>query len=100
MCDHTLPHVQQHQTLPPRSGGIRHCHVSHGSRSRLPAQEGSGAAMCPKALDPASLLRRALAPPHVPCLLTPPPRSGGIWRYHVSRGYLLEMNKEVFGCNG
>jgi hypothetical protein len=46
-----LPRVPQLRTLPPSSGGLWCCYVSHGSRSRLPMQEGSGATMCPMALS-------------------------------------------------
>jgi hypothetical protein len=54
-----LPRVTWFRTLPPCSVGLRCCHVSHGSGPCLLAQEGSSAAMCPTALNHASLLRRA-----------------------------------------
>jgi hypothetical protein len=54
--------------LPPCTGGLQHCHVSRGSRSCLPTQEGSGTVMCPTTLAPASLLRRAPVLAHVPQL--------------------------------
>jgi hypothetical protein len=42
-----LLRVTQFQTPPPCSGGLRCCHVSHGSRPRLSAWEGFGAVTCP-----------------------------------------------------
>jgi hypothetical protein len=51
-----LPRVSRLRTPPPCSGGLWCCHVSHGFRPRLPAREGSCAAMCHMAPDPASLL--------------------------------------------
>jgi hypothetical protein len=64
----TLPRASRLRTPPPCSGGLRCCHVSHGSGPRLPAQEGSGAVTCHTALDPASLFERALVLPHAPRL--------------------------------
>jgi hypothetical protein len=81
-----LSRVPRLWILPPCSGGLRRCHVSRGARSCVPAQDGSDAVMCPTALDPASLLRRALALPHVPRLWIMPPCLGGLRRCHVSRG--------------
>jgi hypothetical protein len=49
-----MPRVPQLWTSPPSSEGHRHCRVSHSSIPCLPAQEGSGAAVCPAALDPAT----------------------------------------------
>jgi hypothetical protein len=46
------------QTPPLRLGGFRRCHMPKGSGPRLTIQEGSGAAMRPSALSPASPLRR------------------------------------------
>jgi hypothetical protein len=63
-----LPRVPRLWILPPCSGGLRHCHVSHGSGSYFPAREGSSAAMCPTAPDPASPLGRAPMLPRVPWL--------------------------------
>jgi hypothetical protein len=63
-----LPCVSRLWILPPCSGGLRRCHVSRGSRSCLPAREGSVATTCPTAPDPASLLKRAPTLPHVPRL--------------------------------
>jgi hypothetical protein len=60
-------------TLPPCQVGLRPCHVSSGFEPHLPAREGSGAAMCTMALDPASLLGRALEPPRGQRLRTLPP---------------------------
>jgi hypothetical protein len=60
------------QKLPPSWGGLRRCHMSCGPRPYLPAGVGSGAAMCPMAPYPASLLGWAPVPPRVlwprPCL--------------------------------
>jgi hypothetical protein len=53
--------------LKSKTGSMMYYHMSYSSRSRLPAQEGSDAAMCPAAPDPA-------------------PYSGGLWRCHVSDG--------------
>jgi hypothetical protein len=61
-----LPHVTQLQTPPPCSGRLQCYHVQHSSGTRFSAQEGSGAAMWPTTLDPASLLRRAPVLPHAP----------------------------------
>jgi hypothetical protein len=55
----TLPRVTWLWIPPPCSRGLRCCHESCGSGSCLPTREGSGAAMCPAAIDPATLLRRA-----------------------------------------
>jgi hypothetical protein len=82
----TLPCVPRLWILPPCSGGLQCCHVSCDSGSCLPAREGSDAAMCHAAMDPASLLRRALALPRVPRLRILPPCSGGLRRCHVSHG--------------
>jgi hypothetical protein len=48
---------------------IVHRHISRSFGSCLPAEVGSGAALCPAAPEPAFLVRRALAPPHAPCVL-------------------------------
>jgi hypothetical protein len=61
----TLSRVLRLRSPPSCWGGLRHCHVCCGSGPRLPAKEGSIAAVCPTTLDPASLLRRALGPPRV-----------------------------------
>jgi hypothetical protein len=58
-----LPRVPWLWILPPCLGGLWRCHMSCCSRSCLPTQEGTGAAMCPATLDPASLLGRAPALP-------------------------------------
>jgi hypothetical protein len=81
-----LPCAPRHRILPSNSGGLRRCHVSHGTRSRLPARDGSTAAMWPTAPDPASLLGRAPVLPCVPRHQILPPCSGGLRRYHVSHG--------------
>jgi hypothetical protein len=74
---HMLPCVQQHQTLSPYRGGLQCHHVSHGSRPHLPVEEGSGAAMCLEALDPTTMLRRALLPSHAQQLWISPPAEEG-----------------------
>jgi hypothetical protein len=68
-----LPHVPWLRTSPPCQGGLRYCHVSHGSGPCLPVKEGSSAATCPVAPDLASLLRRAPVLSCVPRLRTSPP---------------------------
>jgi hypothetical protein len=82
----TLSRVPRLRILPPCSGGLRRCHVSHGLGSCLPAREGSGAVTCPTALDPTSLLKRASVLPCVPWLWILPPYLGGFQCCHVSRG--------------
>jgi hypothetical protein len=62
------------------------CHASHGSRSHIPTDEGSGAATRPAAPDPASPQRMAPVLPCVPWLHSPPPCSGGLRCCHASRG--------------
>jgi hypothetical protein len=62
------------------------CHVPRGSVPRLPTEEGSDTAMCPVALGPNSLPRRAPVPPRALRLRTLPPRWGGFQRYRVSLG--------------
>jgi hypothetical protein len=79
--------VPRHRILPSCSRGLRRSHVSHGTGPRLPAREGSGAAMYPTILDPAFLLGRALTLPRVLRHRIPPPCSGGLRRYHVSHGF-------------
>jgi hypothetical protein len=83
-CNHAPPRVPQHQNLPPSRGGLRGCHVSSGSGTRLAIKEGSDAvtfivapeplgglrrATCLVALDPVSLRGglRAATRPAVPC---------------------------------
>jgi hypothetical protein len=56
--------VPQHRTLPPNTEGLWRCHVSYSSGPRLPARQGSGAAMCPTAQGPA-------------------PHAGGLRYYHA-----------------
>jgi hypothetical protein len=67
-----LPHVPRRRTPPPYSRGLWRCHMSHGSRPRLPTLEGSRATTCPMGLGTASLLRRAPVLPRAhsfgPCL--------------------------------
>jgi hypothetical protein len=69
-----LPRVSWLQTLPPYRGGLRHCHMPRSSKPHLPTREGSGAATCHTALDPAYLLGSALDP------ASP---LGRLQRYHV-----------------
>jgi hypothetical protein len=80
------PYLSQLRAPPPCSGGLRRCYVSLGSRPCLPAREGSGAATCPLAPDPASLLGRALKLPRIPQLQTLPPYLGGLRRCYVYHG--------------
>jgi hypothetical protein len=68
----TLPRVPWLGILPPCSGGLRRCHVSHGSDYCLPVWEGSDAAMCPTDPDPASCL-------------------GGLQCCHVSHGTIPHL---------
>jgi hypothetical protein len=63
-----------------------HRHVARNSISRLLAQEGTGAVTCSTALNPATQYGRAPVLPRVPQLQTPPPSSGGLWCFCVSRG--------------
>jgi hypothetical protein len=74
------------RTPPPCSGGLRYYHVSHSSGPCLPDREGSGAATCRTAPDPASLLGRAPMLPRAPQLRTPHPCSRGLQSCHVSHG--------------
>jgi hypothetical protein len=57
--------VPQLWTSPPYRGGLRRCHVSHGSRLCLHE-------------------RRALTLPRIPQFRTSSPYRGGLWRYHVA----------------
>jgi hypothetical protein len=77
----------QLQTLPPCLGGLRRCHVLHGSGPRLLVWEGSGATTCPAALDHASLLRRAPMLPCAPWLWTLPPYLGGFQCCHMPHDF-------------
>jgi hypothetical protein len=72
-----LPRTPRLQTPPPCSGGFQSCHVSHGSKPRLPAREGSDAATCLTAPDPVSLLERAPVLLHVTWLRTRLPAREG-----------------------
>jgi hypothetical protein len=76
-CCHMLPCAPWLWTQPPCSGGLLRCHVFHGSRSRIPTQEGSGVATCPMATDSASLLGRAPVLPRVSRLRTHLPARDG-----------------------
>jgi hypothetical protein len=66
------------------SRGLRCCYMSHSFGSHLPTREGSGAAMCPTAPDPAFLLGRVPVLLCVTQLRTPPLCSGGLRCYHMS----------------
>jgi hypothetical protein len=99
-----LPRATRLRTSPPCSGGLRCCHVPHGSGPRLSAWEGSGAAMCHTAPNPAYLLGRAPVLPRVPRLRILPPCSllEGGWRCHVSHDSqrVADLkNKERLSCN-
>jgi hypothetical protein len=87
-CIRAMSCATRLRTLPPCSGGLRCCYVSHGSRPRLPARESSGATTCLIAPDPASLWRAEGDPmlPHVTRLRTLPPYLGGLRCYHVPHG--------------
>jgi hypothetical protein len=60
------PRVPWPQLLSSGLGQLGCYHVSRGASSRLLAQDSSGAATCSMALAPASWLRAAPEPPHVP----------------------------------
>jgi hypothetical protein len=68
-----LPRASQLWTPPPCSRGLRRCHVSRGSGPHLPAHDGSDAVTCPVALNPASLVERALV---LSCASRLPSREG------------------------
>jgi hypothetical protein len=73
------------QRIPsPYLGGLWYCHVSHYTKPHLHAREGSGAAMCPVALDPTSLLGRAMVLARAPWLRRSPPCSRELQCCHVS----------------
>jgi hypothetical protein len=82
-CTATCPTAPDPTSLPRRAPVLPH---APRLRPRLPAQEGSDAAMCYTALDPASLLRRAPVLPCATWLWTLPPYSGGLWWCHVPHG--------------
>jgi hypothetical protein len=79
-----LPRVPRLQTPPSGRAPVPPC--VPWLWTCLPAREVSSVALCPVALDPTSLLERAPALPRVPWLWILPPSSGGLQRYHVSRG--------------
>jgi hypothetical protein len=68
-----LPCVLWLRTSPLGTGGLQHCHVSSGSRPRLPVDVGSDAVTCPAALDLASWLRWASVLSRALWLPTSPP---------------------------
>jgi hypothetical protein len=72
------------QILPLCLGGLRRCHVSCGMGPHLSAREGFDVVMCVEALDPASLLKRALVLLCVSWLWTLPPYLRGLHRCHMS----------------
>jgi hypothetical protein len=80
------PCVLRPQTLPLCWGGLRCRHVSCGPEPYLPAGVVSGAATCPVAPDPASLLGWAPVPSRVMRPQTLPPCWGGLRCHHVSCG--------------
>jgi hypothetical protein len=85
-CFRALSRALRLQILPPCQGRLWRCHVPHGSRPHLPAREGSRAATCRTAPNPASLLGRALMLPHVSQLQTPSPYSRGLQCCYMSHG--------------
>jgi hypothetical protein len=64
-----------------------YCHMPYIIGSYHRAREGTNAATCHMALDPASLLARAPVLPRVMRLWILPPYLRGLWCCHVSRGY-------------
>jgi hypothetical protein len=85
-CFCALSRALRLRILPPCQGRLWRCHVPHGSRPHLPAREGSRAATCRTAPNPASLLGRALMLPHVSQLQTPSPYSRGLQCCYMSHG--------------
>jgi hypothetical protein len=63
-----------------------HCHVPCGSGPCLPTEACSDAFTCLTALNPASLLGRALVLPRVTRLQTPPPWLEVLLCYHMPQG--------------
>jgi hypothetical protein len=64
-----------------------------------PRQGAKRTAICPIALDSASLLGRAPALPRVPLHRILPPCLGGLWRYHVSHSIGPHLpGREGFGA--
>jgi hypothetical protein len=61
-----LPCVSWCQPSPPLLGQLKSRHVSHGSSSRLLAHDSFGAIMYPMVPAPATWLRVAPEPPHLP----------------------------------
>jgi hypothetical protein len=86
-CIRTLPRALQLQALPPCRGGLWHWHVRHDSGPCLAAREGSGAATCHTALNPAFLIGRASVLPCVTWFWTPPPCLGEFQCRHVSHSF-------------
>jgi hypothetical protein len=76
-CIHTLSRVPQHRIRAPHLGGLQCCHVSRGSGPRLPAREGSDAAMHLTALDLTPPREWAPVPPYVTWLRTSPLHARG-----------------------
>jgi hypothetical protein len=72
-----------------------HCHVSNGSRPRLPAEVGSSAATCPMALELTSQLRWALTLPLVIWLWISHLGWGGLQCCDVSYGSGPRLLAEV-----
>jgi hypothetical protein len=88
-CIHALPRTLRLRTSPPYQGGLRRCHMSSGSGPHLPTEVGSGAVMCPMALDLTSRLRWVPPSPRALWLWIPPLYRGGFWCCHVSHGSQL-----------
>jgi hypothetical protein len=78
------------------------CHMSYGSRPRLPAEVGSGTATCPMAPDHASWLRWAPMLQRVLWLRTSPLGCGGLRRCHEFYGsrppLLAEVGSDAVTC--
>jgi hypothetical protein len=97
-CIQELPHALWLRISHPYQGGLRHCHVSYGSRPHVLVEVGSDTGMCPAILDLTSRLRWAPMLPHVLWLRTSPLGWGGLWRYHMSHASRLHLPAEV-GCD-
>jgi hypothetical protein len=87
-CIQAVPHVLRHQTRPLCLGGLRHCHLCCGSRPRLPAREGSGAATHLTALDLTPPRKWAPVSPYGIWLLTSSPHARGLRHWLASHGTL------------
>jgi hypothetical protein len=72
-----LPCVPWLRTSPLRLGEVWRYHASRGSRPHSTSEVGSGAAMCPMVLDPASLPKGASVLPRV---------HGTLWAIGIKKG--------------